>query len=75
MEGLSSRTLLHTGLQIVGVVTIIKGIVNLIAICGTILANQEMMVLGLHVSAALAPVLMVSGSSNARLTSSLTPIN
>ena len=51
---------MHTGLQIVGLVTIIKGIVNLIAVCGTILANQEMMLLGLHVSAALAPTLMVA---------------
>lgn len=59
MEGLSSRVLLHTGLQVVGVVTIIMGIAGLIGVAG-IVTSQEMMAKGLQFAAVLSPAFVLA---------------
>lgn len=60
MEGLSSRVILRTGLQVVGVVTIINGFQQAIAASGIILANQESTDLGIQISTILVPLVIIA---------------
>lgn len=59
MEGLSSRVLLRTGLQVVGLVTFIKGITYAIASGGGIVSNQGI-ALRLEILSALLPVFLMA---------------
>ena len=58
-EGLSSRVLLRTGLQVVGVVAIIKGITMLIGMVGAV-AGPEMMPWITWIAAILSPTVILA---------------
>lgn len=60
MEGLSSRVILRTGLQVVGVVTMINGFQQAIAAWGIILANQESINLSIQISTILVPLVIIA---------------
>lgn len=60
MEGLSSRVILRTGLQVVGVVTIINGFQQAIAALGVILANRESIELSVQISTVLVPLVIIA---------------
>lgn len=60
MEGLSSRVLFRTSIQITGILTIIKGISNAIALVGTVPTSREMIPLALQISSVLIPVFIIA---------------
>ena len=58
-EGLSSRVLLRTGLQVVGVIAIVMGVAGLISVVGVVI-SEEMQPLVLRFGAILAPVFILA---------------
>ena len=57
---LSSRTLLRIGLQVVGVITIINGLCNLIAFGGIIPPSEGMMPLAAKITNVMVPVVTLA---------------
>lgn len=60
MVEISSRILLHIGLQIVGVVTIIDGVCRALATWGTLPSSQGMMPIGMKVVSILIPLFVLA---------------
>lgn len=60
MVEISSRILLHIGLQIVGVVTIINGVCHTITTWGTLPSSQGMMPIGIKVVSILVPLFILA---------------
>lgn len=59
MEGLSSRVLLRTGFQVVGVIFIIMGLAGLISVVGAVI-SQEMIPWVMQIAAILTPVFVLA---------------
>lgn len=59
MDRVSSRVILRTGLQVVGVVTIINGLNQAIATLGIVLSSRENLALGIQISSVLVPMVII----------------